>query len=73
MTKKQKKMLVRIIITAIPFLILFACEQFGLLEPIEGTWIDFLIFLILYLIVGYDIVYKAFRNIKTDRSLMKTF
>lgn len=73
MTKKQKKMLVRIIITAIPFLILFACEQFGLLEPIEGTWIDFLIFLILYLIVGYDIVYKAFRNIKNGQIFDENF
>ena len=73
MTKKQKKMLVRIIVTAIPFLILFACEQFGLLESIEGTWIDFLIFLILYLIVGYDIVYKAFRNIKNGQIFDENF
>ncbi len=73
MTKKQKKMLARIIVTAIPFLVLFACEQFGLLEPIEGTWIDFLIFLILYLIVGYDIVYKAFRNIKNGQIFDENF
>lgn len=73
MTKKQRKMLARILITAVPFVILFVCEHMGALAPIEGTWIAFLIFLALYLVIGYDIVYKAFRNIKNGQIFDENF
>lgn len=72
MTKKQKKMLYRIIITFILFSILMVTEHLGMLEKFN-TIVLFIIYLIPYLVIGYDIVWKAARNIKMDRYLMRTF
>ncbi len=55
MTKKQKKMLVRILVTAV----LMAGLEF---VPAEGYG-KFLLYLIPYGIIGYDILRKAFRGI----------
>ena len=63
MTEKQKKMLVRIIVTFVIFAVLFAAEHTGNLESLEGSVLLFLIYLVPYLIIGYDIVWKAIRNI----------
>lgn len=73
MTKKQKKMLVRIIITFILFAGLMICEHAGLLEKIEHTWFLFVIYLIPYLVIGYDIVYKAARNISHGQVFDENF
>ena len=62
MTKKQKRMLVRIIISFVLFAALMVAEHTGALEGIN-TWILFVIYLVPYLVIGYDIVYKAVRNI----------
>ncbi|MDY3909480.1 MAG: heavy metal translocating P-type ATPase [Eubacterium sp.] len=63
MTAKQKKMLVRIGIAFILFVVLMVLEHGGVLEPLEGTWVPFAIFLVPYLVIGYDIIWKAARNI----------
>ncbi|MCD7981651.1 MAG: cadmium-translocating P-type ATPase [Clostridiales bacterium] len=55
MNKKQKKALARILLAAALMIV------FGLL-PFEGV-VRFLVFLIPYLIIGYDILRKAFRGI----------
>lgn len=55
MTKKQKKVLVRIIIASILFLVAF-------LTPIDEI-IKVILYLGAYLIIGYDVVMKAIRNI----------
>ena len=55
MTKKQKKMLIRIVVSAVLMIVL------GLL-PIEG-WLRFFLYLIPYLIIGYDILIKAGKGI----------
>lgn len=73
MTKKQKKMLARIIITFILFAGLMICEHTGLFENIEHTWILFVIYLIPYLVIGYDIVYKAVRNISHGQVFDENF
>lgn len=73
MTKKQKKMLFRIIITFILFLGLLVCEHTGVLKNIERTWILFIIYLIPYLVIGYDIVYKAIRNIRHGQVFDENF
>lgn len=62
MTKKQKKMLTRILITLVVFGVLFTCEKLGYLECFPW-YINFVIFLIPYLLIGYDIIFKAARNI----------
>jgi len=55
MNKKQKKVLIRIIISAILIVILS-------LLPIEG-YLKFVLFLIPYLVIGYDILKKALKGI----------
>ena len=52
MTKKQKKVLIRIIVSAVLLLV------FKLL-PIENRYVKLILFMIPYLIIGYDILRKA--------------
>lgn len=66
MNKKQKKMLARILVSAV----LMIGLQF---LPVKG-YIRFVLYLIPYLIIGYDILSKAFKGIKNrqpfDESLL---
>lgn len=55
MSKKQKTVLARIIISSV------LCVIAGLL-PIEGVW-KFLAFSVPYLVIGYDVLWGAVRNI----------
>ena len=55
MSRKQKTVLARIIISAV------LCVVAGLL-PIEGVW-KFLAFSVPYLVIGYDVLWGAVRNI----------
>ena len=63
MTKKQKTVLYRIIAAAIIYIPLFVLEHMGKLE-FQTPWpVKFLLFLVPYEIIGWDIIYKAIRNI----------
>lgn len=73
MTKKQKNMLARIIITFILFAGLTVCEYLNGMEAIEGTWYQLPIYLIPYLVIGYDIVFKAARNISHGQVFDENF
>ena len=73
MTKKQKKMLMRIILALVLFAGLFVCEHAGLFTAIEHTAFLFLIYLVPYLIIGYDIIYKAARNISHGQVFDENF
>lgn len=55
MTRKQKKMLIRIAVSAV--LLVGA-----VLVPYEGVW-KFLLFLPAYFVIGWDVLWKAVRNI----------
>ena len=55
MNKKQKKVLIRIIIAA-ALMIVFV------LLPVKG-WLRFVLFMIPYLVIGYDILKKALKGI----------
>jgi Cd2+/Zn2+-exporting ATPase len=63
MTGKQKKMLYRIIATAIVYLVLIVAENVFVPEVFDTFPVGLLLFLIPYAIIGWDIVYKAARNI----------
>ena len=65
MTKKQKKMLVRILITAVLLLVLQAisAETFDKLFSAAGRWVRLGVYLVDYLIIGYDILKKAGKGI----------
>lgn len=65
MNKKQKKMLVRIIISAIMMI------GFNFV-PVTGI-IRFLLYLIPYLIIGYDILIKAAKGIKNRQVFDESF
>ncbi len=73
MTKKQRKMLVRIILAAILFLGLSVCGHMGVFDIIEYKWILFIIYLIPYFLVGYDIILKAARNISHGQVFDENF
>lgn len=63
MTSKQKKMLVRIIAAAVVYIIINIIIRIEALEQLLAFPAELLIFLIPYALVGWDIVYKAVRNI----------
>lgn len=56
MNKKQKKMLIRIIVSALLIVILK-------LLPISNEYLEFALFFIPYLVIGYDILIKALKGI----------
>ena len=66
MTKKQKKVLIRIMISAVLVVI------FGLL-PIEDRYARLALFLIPYLIIGYDILRKAVLGIVNGQVFDENF
>ena len=62
MSKKQKKWLMRIIIAGVIFAALFTCEHLGVME--NWAWFICLpVFLVPYLIIGYDVLLRALKNI----------
>lgn len=65
MNKKQKKVLIRIIAASVT-MILFA------FIPVEG-WLEFVLFMTPYLIIGYDILLKAFKGIKNKQVFDENF
>ena len=65
MNKKQKKMLIRIIIAAVLIVV------FSLL-PAEG-YLRFSLFMIPYLVIGYDILKKAFKGILNKQVFDENF
>ena len=72
MNKKQKKWLARIIISGVIFAVLFVLEHMGMLEKYE--WYILLpIFLVPYLIIGYDVLLRAAKNISHGRVFDENF
>ena len=65
MNKKQKKVLIRIIAASVT-MILFA------FIPVKG-WLEFVLFMIPYIIIGYDILLKAFKGIKNKQVFDENF
>jgi len=65
MNKKQKKVLIRIIAASVT-MILFA------FIPVKG-WLEFVLFMIPYFIIGYDILLKAFKGIKNKQVFDENF
>ena len=72
MTKKQKKTRNRIIIVLIIFAALLILSGAGYLDGIPG-WGQALIYLVPYLIIGYDIILKAAKNIRNGQVFDENF
>lgn len=73
MMKKQKIMLYRIIAAAVIYVPLFVLEHMGKLEFQSEMPVQFLLFMIPYLIVGWDIIYRAVRNISHGQVFDENF
>ncbi|MEG1650891.1 MAG: heavy metal translocating P-type ATPase, partial [Oscillospiraceae bacterium] len=80
MNKKQKAMLWRIIVSAVLFAAGFALPEAlvrakaaGLSLPENILWVKTAVFAASYLIIGYDILIKAVRNIFRGRVFDENF
>lgn len=79
MTKKQKRMLVRILLCAVLLLALqcVPAHQFGQLDrylfPAAGRFVRLALYLADYFIIGYDILRKAVRGIRNRQVFDENF
>ena len=79
MTKKQKKMLVRILVAAAMLLglQLLPAKTFARLDeylfPSAGRWVRFALYLVDYFVIGYDILKKALKGIRNRRIFDENF
>lgn len=77
MSKKQKKTLTRIIVALSLFIIVFTLDKIFTLSSIFSapfSWLfPFLLYLTIYILIGYDVVFKAFRNIIHGEMLDENF
>lgn len=79
MTRKQRVMMIRILITAVVLLALqcVSAEMFealdGSLFPSAGRWIRLVCYLADYLVIGYDILRKAIRGIRNRQVFDENF
>lgn len=70
MSKKQKKVLIRIIIAAV-LVVAFSLISEDIIP--ENSIIRFALFMIPYLVIGYDILKKAFKGIKNRKVFDENF
>ena len=74
MTGKQKQTLARIVITAVMFALLLVPDKTGLLEErAVPRMLLFFCFAVPYLIIGYDVILKAFKNIRNGQIFDENF
>ena len=72
MTRKQKKIRNRILVVLSIFIILLIAEHTGLLDNVPEI-IRFIIYLIPYIIIGYDVIKKAAVNISHGQVFDENF
>ncbi len=75
MRKKQRIMLVRILTAAALLLALqcFPAETFSRAFPLTGRWVRLAVYLLDYLIIGYDILKKAWKGMKNRQVFDECF
>ena len=78
MSKKQKKNLIRIIVSLVLFAILFSLDLIIGLDTVISnkkiSWIlPFSLYFIVYLVIGYDVLLKAIKNIFRGHVLDENF
>ena len=85
MTKKQKRLRNRILVSAALFFVLIILDKTGKLDMLSAdvlsaasggagpAWVKGLLYLVPYLIVGYDILLKAFKNIRNGQVFDECF
>lgn len=77
MSKRQRKTLIRIIVSLVLFLIIFITDKIADLASlidINHSWLlPFGLYLVVYLLIGYDVLFKAIRNIFSGHMLDENF
>ena len=77
MTRKQKKLLIRIIISLVLFLIVFIIDKIidlnSVIDNDFGFLLPFGLYFIIYIIIGYDVLKKAFLGIIHGQLLDENF
>lgn len=76
MNPKQKRWRNRILFALILFFAILTCEGTGLISRLFGPdalWAEFALFLIPYLIAGYDVLIKAAKNVARGHGLDENF
>ncbi len=78
MNKKQKRTRNRIVVALVLFALVFAVSEFVPLASYVGgetnaVYLEFVMFLVPYLIAGYDVLYKAGRNIVNGQVFDENF
>lgn len=73
MSSKQKKTLIRIIVSFVIFVPLFVLEHLGVFDKLPNEWILGGIYFVPYIIIGYDIIIKATRNISHGQVFDENF
>ena len=71
MTKKQKRTLRRILLSAVLLAAAAAAERFVI--PAEWKWLALADYLVPYLAIGYDVLWKAVRNIGSRQIFDENF
>lgn len=73
MTKKQKNMLTRILVTAVLYAALVTADHMKMIPAVFEGWKLLFLYLIPYFVIGWDILYKAVRNIKNGQIFDENF
>lgn len=73
MTKKQKNMFTRILVTAVLYAALVAADHMKMIPAVFEGWKLLFLYLIPYFVIGWDILYKAVRNIKNGQIFDENF
>ena len=68
MTKKHKKMLKRLLLSGLFYIIGMICKV-----AIENEWLEISFLFISYIIAGYDVLLRAFKNIKKGQVFDENF
>lgn len=71
MSKKLKKNMIRIIISLVAFLALFAISH--IIEGFETALYGMALYLVIYIYIGGDVVKKAFKNITHGKAMDENF
>lgn len=70
MNDKQKKMLRKIIVAAVFYIIAIIISKLGFQY---SNWVSFAVFIVAYIVVGKDVLLKAFSNIKRGKVFDENF
>lgn len=73
MTTKQKKMLTRIGVAFLLYVVLLVLKETEVLKNMETFPFGFCLYLIPYLVIGWDILWKAARNIRNGQVFDENF